>query len=242
MRIAILGSSHVGAIKDALPQNKAAFPGIRFNFFATPGGSFRRCVLRGGVWRAKPESDAQAALIAQINGALTVEVGTADQIWTTGFRFGYGAALDAYLNDADPAPSVAKVVHDSLSRITDQFRAARNLTLTPAPYPALRSRAPGPKQEFRMTKIQRDPDRDAHFEAYEAEITQQVGQTPYRLMLQPRATLGAPFATANRYLNAARDFASGQDMEGDLRHMNATYGYDLFHAYATQMLGLTPET
>jgi len=149
MRVAVIGSSHVGAIKEALPQIKAAYPDVRLTFFAVPGGVFRRCVLRGGIFRTKPASDAEAALIFKVNGELSLDLAGFDHIWIVGYRFAYGAVLQAWINNAEPQSKMLEELTASVERIATQFGEDKRITLTPAPYPALRARAPGPKHEMR---------------------------------------------------------------------------------------------
>ncbi|SEV89854.1 hypothetical protein SAMN04488515_0129 [Cognatiyoonia koreensis] len=242
MRVAVIGSSHVGAIKEALPQIRAAYPTVRLDFFAVPGGVFRRCVLRGEVFRTKPQSDAEAAMILQVNGTLSCDVADHDHIWVVGYRFAYGAVLQAWINNNDPQTEMLAALGESVERIATQFGPDRRITLTPAPYPSLRTRAPGPKHEMRMARIQRHPERDAIFTAYETALTQFVKTAGYHCVLQPADTRAAPFATDNRFLIGAKDFQHGQPLQGDLRHMNHSYGRAVFAAFAEQRLGLMPET
>jgi hypothetical protein len=72
-----------------------------------------------------------------------------------------------------------------------------------------------------MAGIQRHPDRDHMFDAYEAMISASMTQAGYKTLLQRAHTRAAPFATDNDYLRGARDFAQGTPLDGDLRHMNA---------------------
>ena len=232
MRLAIVGSSHVGVLKLALPDVMADHPGLHCQFFAVPGGAFRRCRMRGQIFRAHPRSDAEAARIIGVNDDLALDVADADLIWAVGYRFGYGAALDLFLDrPADHETAVRRLIMDSVTQIAEQFGQDNRVILSPAPYPALRARAPGPKQEIRMTRIQRHPSRDADFAFFEDQITDVIANTPYRAHLQPPTTLGAPFATHNRYLEDAQDFQTGKPLTGDLRHMNAAYGRALFDSF-----------
>lgn len=240
MRVAVIGSSHVGAIKEALPQIKAAFPGVLLTFFAVPGGVFRRCKLRRGIFWTKPESDAEANLILHVNGELSLDVSDFDHIWVVGYRFAYGAVLQAWINAQDAQTRMLEELSASVERIASQFGEDKRITLTPAPYPALRTRAPGPKHEMRMARIQRHPDRDQIFQDYETALVELVRAAGYKSVLQPSTTRGAPFATDNRFLIGAKDFRHGETLDGDLRHMNHAYGLAIFAAFAEQRLDLSP--
>lgn len=242
IRVAVLGSSHVGAIKEAVPEISAAFPDIKLEFFAVPGGAFRRCLLRGGVYRAKPANDAEARLIVKVNGDLSLDLAPFDEIWVVGYRFGYGAVLQAWINGDDPSGEMRAEVAASVARIQQQFGSDDRITMTPAPYPALRTRAPGPKHEARMAHIQRHPDRDAIFASYQSLLQSDIAAAGYGCVLQPEETRAAPFATANTYLNGAVDFRHGQPLDGDLRHMNSAYGKAVFTAFAAARLGISPIT
>lgn len=237
-RVCIIGSSHVGALKQAQPQIKDAFPGVQLAYFAVPGGVFRRCELRNGILKSRPANDREAAMVININGELTMDLSDFDHIWIIGHRYGFGAVLQAWIDGEGAHEKMTQLVHDSIDRIADQFGRDDRITLTPAPYPALRSRAPGPNQERRMAQIMRHPDRETIFDAFETTITTGLNTAGYRALLQPSATRAAPFATNNSYLNEAVDFQTGERLDGDLRHMNSAYGAALFHHFATERLGV----
>lgn len=233
MRLAIVGSSHVGAIKEAEAAIRAAHLTLQISWFAVPGGAFRRCRMLGQSFVADPQSTAEADRIRALNGDLSIDLGDVDHVWAIGYRFGFGAALGAYL--AGENGQVADIVAASVAGIAAQW-GDQALTISPAPYPALRARAPGPKQEPRLRDILRSRARDAQFTHFEDTITRALADTPYKFLPQPDQTRAAPFATANQFLQGARDFQTGHPLQGDLRHMNRAYGRALFEEFAAHRL------
>ena len=239
MRLAVVGSSHIGPLREAAETIAARIRGLEVRFFGLPGGMFRQCRMDGGVFVSRPRTPAEARTVRKINGADRIDLDEADLIWAVGYRFGYGAVLQGWIDGKEPEAKMRAEVATSVDHIVAQFGAEPRLVLSPAPYPALRTRAAGPHHEARMAKIQRHPERDAIFAAFEETITRMVGTAGYGIVLQPTHTRGSAFATDNDYLRGARDFETRERTE-DLRHMNGAYGLALFEAFAAKYLADAP--
>lgn len=234
MRIAVIGSSHVAAIKDAAPDIAAAYPHVALTFFALPGGVFRRARLRNGTFAAANLDPAESAFIQKINGATSLDVGGFDHLWVVGDRFGLGQVLA--LRQTAPEDQIDLIVTESVSRLQSQFGTQNNLVFSPAPYPALAATQAGPKHEMRLARMLRNPDGSKILSRFESAIASQLAATGYTAVLQPATTRAAVFATEDKFLQNAPTLAAGQQPDRDLRHMNAAYGHLLFDAFAARHL------
>jgi len=252
-RLAIVGSSHVGAIRQNDVAIRAAHPGLDIAYFALPGAPFRRAGRDAdGVFRAHPAGPAEARLIERINGATTLDLRPFDHVWTVGHRYGLGRILRLYLNfdvlegartgragtvsAAFAAAATAAEIAASTARIAAQFGADPRLICTPAPYPAQSARQPGPHHEPPLAHILGHPDRAEIFAEFEAGIVAALAARGFGALLQPEDTRAQPFATQTRFLRDARDFRDPARQTADLRHMNAAYGMRLFQGFADRVL------
>ena len=240
--LCIIGSSHVGAVKQAEAQIMAVFSDVSLDWFALPGGAFRRGTVTNGVYSANPQNDAEAAVIAKVNGGLSRDLKPYGALWVIGHRFGLGAVLQAWLSEPSTKARTAMrdLVGDSVARIKARFGTDTRLTVSPAPYPALRVRQDGPHHEARIAAILTRDDADAICADYESAIQNALADAGCTFQPQPAHTRARAFTTDNIYLRDARDFRAPDDRTTDLRHMNAAYGAALFTDFATRHLGLTP--
>lgn len=253
-RLAIVGSSHVGAIRQCDDYLRKHWPGVQIDYFALPGAPYRRAERTpDGIFHARPANPAEAKLIARINGATEIDLTPHDLIWVTGNRYGLGRVLGllakydilemprtgrkAVISQAFFNAAMRAEIDASCDRIATQFGRDKRLIFTPAPYPAETVREKGPFHEAALTHIFTHPERDAIFALYEAKIRDALAARSFGFMAQPPQTLAAPFATKAKYLNDARDFRDPTARLKDARHMNADYGLALTQSFAELHLG-----
>lgn len=248
-RLAIVGSSHIGAIRQADDKITLACPNLDVTYFGLPGAPFRRaCRGEDGVLRVNATSDAQARMIRRINGVQELDLGPFDHIWVVGFRFGLGKVLrllkrydvlemrrtgrQGTVSEAFFWAAVQAETEHICAAIFANYGADTRISISPAPYPAQKASEPGPHFEPALTHILHHPERDRIFVGFEDRIARGLAARGYRFQPQPRQTLAAPFATCSEYLRGAVDFRDSSAASTDLRHMNADYGFTLFHAFA----------
>lgn len=236
MRIAVIGSSHVAAIKAAAPEIADTYPDVELTFFALPGGVFRRATLRDGIISAASLDAVETALVTKINGNTALHVDGYDHLWVVGDRFGFGQVLQLYSRHDPPDGRIDQIVENHVARLFSQFGFDDRLTFSPAPYPALQAKVPGPKQELRLARILHHPDGAAVLARFEKAISIALTAKGYGAVLQPAATRALIFTTDDRFLYKAATLAAGPQSGSDLRHMNAAYGRLLFDAFAAQRL------
>lgn len=257
-RLAVIGSSHVGCVRQCDDQIRATHPGLELAYFALPGAPFRRAARDqdGDIFRAYPDNPREAALVEKINGATEIDLGPFDHIWVIGHRYGMGRILRLFMkfdvlemgrtgqprtvSEAFMTAAMAGEIAASCARIKAQFGDDARITCSAAAYPAQKARQPGKFHEPPLAHILTHPDRDAIFARFEDQIGKALAAEGYGHLRQPADTLAAPFATQTRFLRDARDFRDTSREAGDLRHMNAEYGFRLFQAYAEQVLTAAP--
>ncbi len=247
-RLAVIGSSHMGTVRQSDAAIRAACPALEIGYFGMPGAPFQRIsVDEAGILRVRADA-AEADTIRAINGCDHFDLNGYDLIWVIGPRFGLGHILRPLLKldilelgRTGAAQSVSWGLYQAHIRaevdaITASMRAKlggdARVTLTPAPYPAETARRRGPHHEPPLANILNHPGRDRIFAHYEAEIARSVAAAEFGHLAQPAATRSAPFATDPAYLRGAVDFRDGSAPAKDLRHMNAAYGLACFAAFA----------
>lgn len=253
-RLAIVGSSHVGAIRQAAPRIEALYPGLKIGYFALPGRPFRSMYVDGaGILRFRPETDAEGRAARKVNGAEHLDLGPFDRVWVIGNRFEFGRIMRLFLeHDVLEWPRTGRartmsetfgctvletMIDRSCTRIGDRFGSDPRVVLTPAPYLGASARTEGEGFDRWMSKLFDHPNGERLQTLFERTIRDRLKSRGYGFMAQPPGTLAAPFATRAEYLRDARDFQDPGRRLNDLRHMNADYGFEVFRAFAELHLG-----
>lgn len=248
-RLAIVGSSHTGALRQAEAAIRENRPDLEIAWFGLPGAPFRRVkVNRHGVLRLDPVDASQRPLVRRINGSARFDLNDRDLIWVVGNRFGMGRITTLFLHydvlgmartgrpQVISRPfleaAITAEVETSCTRLETQFGTDRTLVVTPAPYPAEAACAPGPGHEPPLANIYAHPDGPEIMALFHAAIRAGLTARGWGVVLQPEATLAGPFATKSAYLSGARDFRDPRRTIDDCRHMNADYGLAQFRAFA----------
>lgn len=234
----------MGAVRQASGGFAAKWPDVDVDWFAVPGAPFRRCKVIDNRLTAEPKDAAETTLISRINGDISKNITDFDHLWVIGYRFGMGDILQGWL-DKSPSDAVYKMidrVRITVDQIHAQFGNDKRITVTSAPYPALRCRGEGPFHESRIAAILKHEDPQWVCDSFEEVIGEELDKVGYGYMPQPDITRAQPFTTQNEYLKNARDFSAVDTKTTDLRHMNEQYGAILFDTYAHTILGMAPAT
>ena len=248
-KLAIVGSSHVGAIRQAAPRVLAEYPGLQVGWFALPGAPFRRMQVDGdGVLQFEAANGAEKQTARRVNGDICLDLKGFDQVWVVGNRFEFGRIMRLFLeHDVLEWPSTGAkctmseafglrvlntLIKRSCDRIKGRFGDDTRVVLTPGPYFSETALTEGVGFDKWMSALFVHP-HAAKLEAlFEATIRDQLAARGYGFLPQPAETRALRFATKAEYLSDARDFRDLDRKLADLHHMNADYGYALFKSFA----------
>ncbi len=248
-RVAIVGSSHVGAIRQASPRIEVEFPGHQFTYFALPGAPFRRMqVDADGTLRIGAATEAEKKLSRRVNGDIHLDLRPFDHVWVIGNRYGFGRIMRLFLEHdvLDWAPTgrdrtmslafgtrvLETLVEEACARIEGRFGRDPRLVLTPGPYFSESALEKGEGFDRWMSKIFIHPHAATIEAKFEAAIRDRLDARGMALLMQPPQTRALHLATRAEYIRDARDFGNLDRRLTDLHHMNAEFGYQLFRAFA----------
>jgi len=247
-RVAIIGSSHVGALRQAAPQIADDHPTHQFTFFAMPGAAFRRMRMDAqGVLQIHDATHGEKKLSREVNGDIFLDLKPFDRIWVIGNRYGFGRIMRLYLehdvlewppaggkrtmSEAFGAKALQTVVEESCARIEDRFGRDNRVVMTPGPYFSESALTKGVGFDKWMSKIFVHPHAAHIEEMFETEIRDRLAARNLGLMLQPDHTRALHMATKAEFVRDARDFRNLDRQLTDLHHMNAAFGLELFTAF-----------
>ncbi len=249
MKLAIVGSSHVGAVRQAAPRVLADYPTVEIAWFALPGAPFRRMqVDEGGVLRIRDATPGDHQVSRKVNGDVCLDLAPFDRIWVIGNRFGFGRIVRLFLEQdvlewprtgrprgmslAFGARVLETLVEEACARIEGRFGRDPRLVVTPAPYFSETALTEGEGADKWMSKIFVHP-HAARIEAmFETAIRERLAARGMGFMAQPQDTRARHMATGAEFSRDARDFRDTGRRLTDLRHMNAAFGAKLFRAFA----------
>ncbi len=259
-RVLIIGSSHVGAYKNAAERFGAIYPQVELGFFGVRGPLFLTGKMdASGVFTPPLRDDKDRDFVAATNGGHSVDASGYDELLLVGHRFDFNAVA-ALLEHHDilegartGRPHVIsrrffeEVLARAITTAVDQATApiapyGRPATYAMAPYPArsITERGEGYELSRLLGAFWQRSDASEIVELWLGAVKEALAAKGHKLLEQPTALNAAPYATRAEY--AARAAAlDGALVKTDHRHMNADYGLAMLCTFAETHLGLNPQ-
>jgi len=255
-RIAVVGTSNIGALKYAADAIAAGHPGLAITFWGLPGGKFAECATDDAGVFQPPPGDAETRKLAQrINGADGIDLTGFDATLVIADTMGLPSVLFVAGNYdvidwpprrdkpllSEPAFRAAmdEAIADRADDLARQFRGAAPLFLARAPYPTTVVTRRGPLRLEPFASVASHPEAGRIERLYTAALARALAGRGITFVSQPADTIAAPFLTRPEFGKDAQDFRAEGRILDDHRHMNAAFGASLFRAFA---LALGPET
>ena len=261
MRIAVVGTSNIGAVKYAQDRIAAQHPSLKVTCFGLPGGKFDGAHLIDGQFGPDRSDHGAMKLARRVNGAPTINLAAFEHTLVIGDTLGMPATLWTALN-YDVADWPARSGKPLLS--LSAFQAAMSEAITPraehlraqfgdlnihvalAPYPTTGVVPKGEHHQQPYAGMASHPEAARVHDIYRASLTNALHTRNMTLIPQPDNTIASPFLTKEAFGHGSMDFrAPKNSTEGrllnDHRHMNADFGASLFAAFALA-IGATPQT
>ena len=256
----IIGSSHVGAYKNAGDAFAKECPEIDVQFFAMRGPLFLLGSMEAsGVFTPSFRNDKDRAFVKETNGAELADAGDCDHLLLVGHRFAFNN-LTTLLEDHDMLEGVRtgrpKLISETLLREIIESVATSSVaeavaaieafdkpaTFAMAPYPASSIVERG--KSYEMARILElfwaRPDAAWVFEYWLAQVEAALKSKGHALLVQPDALNAGPFATKPEYATRAASVGGDTLAKTDHRHMNADFGLIMLRTYVEKHLGLSP--
>lgn len=254
-RIAVVGTSNIGAPKYAAGTIAAEFPGLAVTFWGLPGGKFAECRVDAEKVFQPDQGDGETLKLAQrINGAESIDLSRFDATLVIADTMGLPAVLFVAGNydviDWPPRrdkpllsePAFHAAMDEAIAARADdlasQFHGVAPLFLARAPYPTTVVTRRGKLRLEPFASVAAHPEAARIEGLYTAALTQALAARGITFVAQPAETCAAPFLTRPEFGKGAEDFRMVGRMLDDHRHMNAAFGASLFRAFA---LALGPE-
>lgn len=259
-KLLIIGSSHVGALKNAQAQFLSGRPDMQLDFFGLRAPAFLKSqVDEMGVFRPPDKDEEDRALILKANGVTEISTADYDHVMLIGYRFGFmevasllerhdilgltGAGHPGTIDLPLVEDMVDAMIRISLSEVLDGLAPAnRAFTLCLAPYPSKSIAVRAPKMEMarELVAFWDHPAAERVFDIWYTRLRAQIEDAGHILLEQPYRTVAGPFATKPMFARAPENF-DGTAMKGtDHRHMNADFGLTVLTTFA-RMLKNTSE-
>lgn len=254
-RIAVVGTSNIGALKYAAEAIAADHPGLAVTFWGLPGGKFAECATDDAGVFQPPPGDAETRKLAQrINGADRIDLTRFDATLVIADTMGLPSVLFVAGNydviDWPPRrdkpllsePGFRAAMDEAIAARADdlarQFRGAAPLFLARAPYPTTVVTRRGPLRLEPFASVAAHPEAARIEGLYSDALSRALAARAMTFVPQPADTIAAPFLTRPEFGSGALDFRAVDRALDDHRHMNAAFGASLFRAFA---LALGPD-
>jgi len=259
-KVLVLGSSHVGALREAAEPFRRVFPRVEIDYFATPGPMFRAGrVTDAGFFAPRRTSEKDAAIVAKVNdGKETCDLGGYDQILCVGHRplFVSTTALlsahDLLEGSRTGKPHlvsrsfVLAVAHEQLdqfvSEIQWRYGTKHPFVFTLAPYPSegIAARVASYPDAQPIVDYMTHADTPAIFADWLSIYETGLRAAGYDVLHQPEITVAGPCLTKKRYAEGALHADGSALGWADHRHMNAEFGFEMLSALAQEKLNIAP--
>jgi hypothetical protein len=260
-RVLIIGSSHVGAYRNAHDAFATLYPELTVDYFAVRGPHFLKGVMdKTGVFVPHLRNDEDRSLTRATNGTDAVDTGDSDHLLMVGHRFAF-VSIAGLLDEHDILEGARTerkrlisraMVKETISSVTQVSVAKaveaisnydRPASFAMAPYPASSIIDRG--DEYDLARILRKfwshPDAEWVFETWLEEVDRALEVQDCRLLHQPQSLCAAPFATKSEYANRPTGLGGDILTKTDHRHMNADFGLAMLCEYAENHLGLVSD-
>lgn len=251
-RLLIIGSSHVGALKNAQAQFLSGRPDLQLDFFGLRAPAFLKSrVDEAGVFRPPDKDEEDRALILEANGVTEISTAEYDHVMLIGYRFGFmevASLLERHdvlgLPRADRPQTIdMPLVEDmvdtmiglSLSQVLEALAPAkRPFTLCLAPYPSksIARRAPKMEMARELVAFWDHPAAEQVFDLWYTRLRIQIDSAGHTLLEQPYRTVAGPFATKPMFARTPENFDGSAMPRTDHRHMNADFGLTVLTTFA----------
>lgn len=260
-RVLIIGSSHVGAYKNAAAAFGALYPDVTLDFFGVRGPLFLSGTMdANGVFTPPWRDDKDRDFVQQTNGTTTADASSCDHLVMLGHRFGfknYAALLEDHdilegIRTGRPRLISEDFLKETIATVTDAAVAEATDAIAPADKPATFIMAPYPAASitergdtYELSRLLRlfwaRPDAAWVFDMWLTQVNSALTARGHHLLAQPDTLNAGPYATKPDNANRASALGDGNTLKTDHRHMNADYGLAMLGAYAQTHLGLTPQ-
>lgn len=259
-RILVIGSSHVGAYKNASKAFVAKRPDITLDFFGVRGPLFLSGKMDKRARFSPPiRSDKDRDFVMATNGALKADTAGADHVLVVGHRFAFPQIATLFedhdilegirtgrprvLSEAMLREIIESITKEAVDDAAAAFSpCAAPVTFALAPYPAssIVERGSSYALARAMALFWARPDAAWVFELWQDTLRRAVTAHGHQLLDQPDTLNDGPYATKPEF--AARPRGLDGDKEGkvDHRHMNADYGLAMLCALADTLDATTP--
>ncbi|MDQ7070141.1 MAG: hypothetical protein Q9M48_05275 [Rhodobacterales bacterium] len=253
-RVAIIGNSHVGALREAESAIKFAFPTLEITYFALARHRFNNAQYgEDGFFRADIPDEAERKSVIEINGMTEIDLRDYTHILVVGQGFlfnGLYTLIAQYnilgLTDTGKAQSISKaLLRDTMllrirgfgNRIARKFHNDPRFVIAQKPFPCLQ---PDATTDHAATAAH--PDAAQIADLLRTTIADQMARHPVGFLPAPDDLLSGPLHTKPEFSRAAMLPADQPPSPSDFTHVNARYGFELFKIFANQWLGLVPVT
>ena len=248
-RIAVVGTSNIGALKYAADAIASAHPDLQVSFYGLPGGKFAQAgVDDQGRFQPAP-SDAAARKIAhKINGQEAIDLTGCDAVLVIADTLGMTQTLFLaaqhdvvdwptrrdlpLMSGAAFAAAMAEAIAARADLLARQFQGIRPLYAALAPYPSVAVTRRGPHRQEPYALIADHPELPRIHGLFRAALTHALALRGMTFVPQPDDTMAAPFLTRPEFAKGALDFRAEGHVLDDHRHMNSAFGTSLFRAFA----------
>lgn len=258
-RIAVVGNSHVGAIKLGWDRVAERHPDLQVEFFAAPGIQFLRLkMLAPRVFGLPPEApEEQRKRLQRLNGRSSVDLSAADVVLLVGRPWGFSTAAELLaghevdgLPETTPKPASKRLSAAAFAAFCEAI--------------ALHQGVPGPGwrgwQPPRVLQLGRPHPGEAVMDNYtvpEFRSWRLLGRSPAKfaagmavyfdalkralaaegigLLPQPAASLGPSGLTHDALMRAAPRLIEGEYDPDNATHANADYGVLVWDSLAAHL-------
>lgn len=254
LRIAILGNSHVAALKLGWDQIADTRPDLDLTFFAAPGRAARAMKLKSGVWGYHAKTPKPSEKVFGSTTTRTLDLGTYDFVLR--HRDGqkeaniHSVLANMAPDGFDPGDRSARISRPALRAIIEDLSRSRlpgrewgeladlgvEMTQCPAPYPDARITDLDEALNVRLARWAALASRADELR-WVREVFQQAQQRHFaemgiRYLPQPEETLAPNGLTRAEFADAPA-IMHGDDEAAtpDREHMNASFGAAILRAY-----------
>ncbi len=253
-KVAVVGTSNIGAIKYAEAQIAAEHPSLKVTCFGLPGGKFDGAHTMDSQFGPDRADHGAMKLARRVNGAPTIDLMAFDHILVIGDTLGMPHTLwtAASYDIADwpsrtgrqllSEPAFRAAVTEAIATRADHLRsqfADRPIHVALAPYPTTAVVPKGEHHQMPYAAMATHPEAARIQTLFNDALTRILSDRHMTFVPQPSETIASPFLTKEPYGHGSMDFRNEGRLLDDHRHMNADFGASLFRAFA---LALTQDT